>query len=188
MNAGPQNSPRPAAGASRRIRTAVTTETSPPSPPQPTRRRSRRPASPPGAAPPVLAGPVEFAVRETVVAAVAVHAAVAVPGVLRMEPGLSGLVTSVTRSIRQRLAGVDAAPTDGARVEIDGGRVWLDVSIGISGRDQAAAVGAAVQRAVIRAVEEFTGCPVAEAGVAILHIDPAGGAAGIMDVTGEELL
>jgi len=131
---------------------------------------------------------VESGVREVVVAAIAVHAATAVPGVLRMEPGLSGLVTSVTRSIRQRLAGVDAAPADGARVEIDGGRVWLDVAVGISGHDQAAAVGAAVQRAVARAVEEATGYPVAEVGVAILHIDPAGGAAGAAGVPGEELL
>jgi uncharacterized alkaline shock family protein YloU len=131
------------------------------------------PAAPPSGSPPAL--PVDYAVREPVIAAIAVHAATQVPGVLRMEPGLSGLVTSVTRSLRQRLAGVDAAPTEGARVEIDGGRVWLDLSVAISGRGQVAEVGQAVQRAVAQAVYDATGYPVAEVAVSILHIETRAG-------------
>jgi uncharacterized alkaline shock family protein YloU len=129
--------------------------------------------SPPPGAP---AGPtVRHVVREPVIAAIAAHAALGVPGVLRMEPSLAGLVTSMTRSIRQRLAGVDAAPTDGARAEVDGGRVWLEIALAIGRRDQAAEVGQAVQRAVVEAVWEATGYPVAEVAVSILHIEPGPG-------------
>ncbi|HEY1916495.1 MAG TPA: Asp23/Gls24 family envelope stress response protein [Streptosporangiaceae bacterium] len=113
-----------------------------------------------------------YDIRESVVAAIAVHAATQVPGVLRMEPGLSGLVTSVTRSLRQRLAGVDPAPAEGARAEIDDGKVWLDVAVAVGRQDQAAAVGQAVQRAVAQAVRDATGYPVGEVAVSILHIDP----------------
>jgi uncharacterized alkaline shock family protein YloU len=118
-----------------------------------------------------------YDIRESVVAAIAVQAATQVPGVLRMEPGLSGLVTSVTRTLRQRLAGVDPAPVEGARAEIDDGRVWLDVAIAVAGRDQATAVGQAVQRAVAQAVRDATGYPVGEVAVSILHVDLGGQAA-----------
>jgi uncharacterized alkaline shock family protein YloU len=127
------------------------------------------PAAPPPGPPAAL--PVDYAVREPVIAAIAVHAATGVPGVLRMEPSLSGLVTSVTRSIRQRLAGVDAAPTEGARVEIAAGRVWLDLSVAISGQGRVTEVGQAVQQAVARAVYDATGYPVAEVAVSVLHIE-----------------
>jgi uncharacterized alkaline shock family protein YloU len=123
---------------------------------------------------PATAPDADFDIRESVVAAIAVQAATGVPGVLRMEPGLSGLVTSVTRSLRQRLAGVDPAPAEGARAEIDNGRVWLEVAIAVSARDQAAAVGQAVQRAVAQAVRDATGYPVGEVAVSILHVEPGG--------------
>lgn len=122
---------------------------------------------------PATTQPATYDIRESVVAAIAVHAATRVPGVLRMEPGLSGLVTSVTRSLRQRLAGVDPAPAQGARAEIDDGKVWLDVAVAVGARGQAAAaVGQAVQRAVAQAVRDATGYPVGEVAVSILHVDP----------------
>jgi uncharacterized alkaline shock family protein YloU len=133
-------------------RTAVTTSTS----------------NPPGA----QEGPgLDYVVREPVIAAIAAHAAAGVAGVLRTEPSLSGLVTSMTRSIRQRMAGVDAAPTEGVRAEVDGGLVWLEVAVAIRSRAKATAVGQAVQRAVAEAVREATGYAVAEVAVSILHID-----------------
>src|SRR5581483_10501649 len=108
---------------------------------------------------------VDYTVREPVIAAVAAHAAAGVAGVARLEPSLAGLVTSMTRSIRQRLAGVDAAPTEGVRAEVDGGQVWLDVAVAIRSRKTAAAVGQAVQRAVAKAVHDATGYQVAEVAV-----------------------
>jgi uncharacterized alkaline shock family protein YloU len=114
-------------------------------------------------------------VGASVVAAVAVHAAAAVPGVLRVEPGLAGLVGSVVRAARQRIKGLDPAPTEGARVEFErtdgGGRtVRVEVDVVISGQDQAAAVGHAVQRAVASAVTQATGLTVTEVGVSIIDI------------------
>jgi uncharacterized alkaline shock family protein YloU len=120
----------------------------------------------------------ECVVGASVVAAVAVHAAAAVPGVVRVEPGLAGLVGSMVRAARQRIKGLDPAATEGARVEFvqadsgnDGGRaVRVEVDVVISGQDQAAAVGHALQRAVASAVTQATGLTVAEVGVSIIDI------------------
>ncbi|MCT2587938.1 Asp23/Gls24 family envelope stress response protein [Actinophytocola gossypii] len=113
----------------------------------------------------------EYVVSSSVVAAVAVHAAVAVPGVLRVEPGLTGLVGSVVRTARQRIKGLEPAPTEGARVEfVRADTVRVEVDVVISGQDQATAVGHALQRAVAGAVSEATGLTVAEVGVSVLDI------------------
>jgi uncharacterized alkaline shock family protein YloU len=114
---------------------------------------------------------VDYVVREPVIAAIAAHAAAGVPGVRRLEPDLAGLVTSMTRSIRQRLAGLDAAPAEGVRAEVDGGQVWLEVAVAIRGHKTAAATGQAVQRAVAKAVRDATGYEVVEVAVSILHIE-----------------
>jgi uncharacterized alkaline shock family protein YloU len=118
----------------------------------------------------------ECVVGASVVAAVAVHAASAVSGVVRVEPGLVGLLGSVVRAARQRIKGLDPAPTEGARVEFeqDGENaettVRVEVDVVISGQDQATAVAHAVQRAVAGAVTEATGLTVAEVGVSIVDI------------------
>lgn len=113
----------------------------------------------------------ECVVGSSVVAAVAVHAAVAVPGVLRVEPGLAGLLGSVVRTTRQRIKGLEPAPTEGARVEfVRADTVRVEVDVVISGQDQAAAVGRALQRAVAGAVSEATGLTVAEVGVSVIDI------------------
>jgi uncharacterized alkaline shock family protein YloU len=117
----------------------------------------------------------ECVVSASVVAAVAVHAAAGVPGVVRVEPGLVGLVGSVVRGARQRIKGLDPAPTEGARVEFEradgGGRVVrVEVDVAISGQDQAAAVGRSLQRAVASAVTQATGLTVTEVGVSIIDI------------------
>jgi uncharacterized alkaline shock family protein YloU len=113
-------------------------------------------------------------VGTSVVAAVAVRAAAAVPGVVRVEPGLVGLVGSVVRAARQRIKGLDPAPTEGARVEFEPaeGRhtVRVEVDVVISGQDQATGVGRALQRAVSSAVTEATGLTVTEVGVSIIDI------------------
>ena len=114
-------------------------------------------------------------IAEPVFAAVAARAAIDVPGVARLEPGLFGLIGSLARSARGWVKGLDPAPVDGVRVAIDptddGPVVRIEVDIVLSGLDQAAAVACAVQRAVARAVAAATGCPPAEVSVSILDID-----------------
>jgi uncharacterized alkaline shock family protein YloU len=113
----------------------------------------------------------EYAVDSSVVAAVAVRAAVTVPGVLRVEPGLVGLVGSVVRTARQRIKRLEPAQTEGARVEfVRTDTVRVEVDVVISGQDQAAAVGRALQRAVAGAVNDATGLTVAEVGVSVIDI------------------
>ncbi|TDV48749.1 Asp23/Gls24 family envelope stress response protein [Actinophytocola oryzae] len=113
----------------------------------------------------------ECAVDASVVAAVAVRAATGVPGVVRVEPGLVGLMGSGLRAARQRIRGLVPAPTEGARVEFEhADTVRVEVDVVISGQDQAAAVGRAVQRAVAGAVTEATGLAVTGVGVSIMDI------------------
>jgi uncharacterized alkaline shock family protein YloU len=99
-------------------------------------------------------------------------AALATPGVARLEPGLVGLVTAWTRAARQRWKGLDPAPADGVRVRTADGRLTVQVDLVTSGVDQAAAVGRAVQRSVTRVVAEQTGLAVAEVVVSVLDIEP----------------
>ncbi|MDQ3788902.1 MAG: Asp23/Gls24 family envelope stress response protein, partial [Actinomycetota bacterium] len=72
---------------------------------------------------------------------------------------------------RQRIKGLEPAPTEGARVEfVRADTVRVEVDVVISGQDQAAAVGRALQRAVAGAVSEATGLTVAEVGVSVIDI------------------
>ncbi|AUI57299.1 Asp23/Gls24 family envelope stress response protein [Amycolatopsis sp. BJA-103] len=120
---------------------------------------------------------VETVISPPVIAAVAAHAAAKVPGVVRLEPGLRGLAGSLTRIARQRIKGLEPAPTEGVRAFLDhdppGVRVEIDVSL--SGLDQAAATAQAVQRAVSRAVTEATGLTPSAVSVSILDIEILGG-------------
>lgn len=115
----------------------------------------------------------EFVISDSVVASVAARAAVAVPGVTRLEPGLRGLVVGLARSGKQLFGREESAAADGVRVRrSDTGAfaVQVDLSLGPEGR--AAEVGAAVQRAVVRTVREQTGATVDEVSVTILDIEP----------------
>jgi len=120
----------------------------------------------------------ECVVGAPVVAAIAVRAAAAVSGVVRVEPGLVGLVASMVRAARQRIKGLDPAPTEGARVEFEpagggndrGPTVRVAVDVVISGQDQAAAVGHVLQRAVASAVTDATGLTVSGVDVSIVDI------------------
>jgi uncharacterized alkaline shock family protein YloU len=114
----------------------------------------------------------EFVISEAAVASVAAAAAMATPGVVRLEPGLVGLITAWGRAARQRWQGLDPAPADGVTVRFDGGTVTVHIDLVASGADQVAAVGQAVQRAVTRMVAERTGVPVGSVTVSILDIDP----------------
>ena len=114
----------------------------------------------------------EFVIADAVVASVAARAAAMTPGVVRLEPGLKGLVTAWSRAARQRWKGLDPAPAEGVRVRTAGGVVSVQVDIVTSAADQAAVVGQAVQRGVSRAVATETGLVVASVSVSILDIEP----------------
>jgi uncharacterized alkaline shock family protein YloU len=112
-----------------------------------------------------------------VVAAVAVRAAGAVPGVVRLEPGLAGLVGSLVRTARQQLRGLDPASTEGVRVSLDpehAASLRLEIDVVTSGQDQVAAVAARVQRAVATEVRAATGLPVSAVVVSVMDIELAG--------------
>jgi uncharacterized alkaline shock family protein YloU len=120
---------------------------------------------------PETAGMTEFVISDAVIASVAARAAAATSGVVRLEPGLKGLVTAWSRAARQRWKGLDPAPAEGVRVRVMGGTVSVHVDIVTSAVDQAVVVGQAVQRAVSRAVTAETGLRVDEVSVSILDIE-----------------
>lgn len=115
---------------------------------------------------------VDYVVADPVIASVAARAALTTPGVVRLEPGVRGLVTSWTRAARQRWKGLDPAPADGVRVRTADGRLTVQIDLVTTAADQAAAVGRAVQRSVARFVAEQTGLVVDEVWVSILDIEP----------------
>ncbi|WP_410608665.1 Asp23/Gls24 family envelope stress response protein [Amycolatopsis sp. lyj-109] len=115
---------------------------------------------------------VEYVIADPVIAGVAARAAIDTPGVVRLEPGLRGLVTAWTRAARQRWKGLDPAPSDGVRVRTADGRVTVHIDLVTAGADQAAAVGRAVQRSVTRSVAEQIGLVVDEVSVSIMDIEP----------------
>jgi uncharacterized alkaline shock family protein YloU len=114
----------------------------------------------------------EFVISDAVIASVAARAAETTSGVVRLEPGLKGLVTAWSRAARQRWKGLDPAPAEGVRVRVMDGVVSIHVDLVTSAVDQAAAVGQAVQRAVSRAVTVETGLVVDRVTVSILDIEP----------------
>jgi uncharacterized alkaline shock family protein YloU len=110
----------------------------------------------------------EAVLSPAVLAAVAVRAAEAVPGVRRVEPGLGGLVTSVVRATRQRVRGLTPANTEGARVSVVDGRARVDIGVAVAG--QAIAIGTAVRAAVAAGLAEAAGVT-AEVTVSVLDIE-----------------
>jgi uncharacterized alkaline shock family protein YloU len=120
---------------------------------------------------------VETVITPPVLAAVAAHAAAKVPGVARLEPGLRGLAGSLTRIARQKIKGLDPAPTEGVRafVDHDPPDVRVEIDLSVTGLDQAAATAQAVQRAVGRAVTEATGLIPSAVSVTVLDIEIRGG-------------
>ncbi|MET7491778.1 Asp23/Gls24 family envelope stress response protein [Streptomyces sp900116325] len=117
----------------------------------------------------------QWVIAEPVIAAIAARAAVGVPGVVRLEPGLTGLASQMARSVRQRIKGLAPAPAEGVSITVDHSVVPSNLRASIdmvaSGRDQAGAVGRAVQREVTRAVADATGLVPQSVVVSIMDID-----------------
>ncbi|MFF7202545.1 Asp23/Gls24 family envelope stress response protein [Streptomyces sp. NPDC008141] len=120
----------------------------------------------------------QWVMADPVIAAVAAHAAGGVAGVVRLEPGLTGLATQVARSARQKIYGLTPAPTEGVHVRVDRSAeppvLRVSVDLVTSAQDQAAAVAQAVQREVTRAVADATGLVPHSVGVSITDIEPYG--------------
>ncbi len=117
-------------------------------------------------------------IGESVLAAITVRAATAVPGVVRVEPGLTGLVASVARTARQRLKGLDPAPTEGVRVTVEhdlAGASSVRLTVAVAVRGRAVEIGAAVQRAVAASVAASAGVTVSAVTVSIMDIDQTHG-------------
>lgn len=110
----------------------------------------------------------EALLSPSVLAAIAVRAAGAVPGVRRVEPGVTGLVTSVVRATRQRIKGLNPVATEGARVTVGDGRARVEVGVAVAG--QALAVGNAVRVAVAEEIASAAGVS-ADVTVVVLDIE-----------------
>ncbi|KAA9166302.1 Asp23/Gls24 family envelope stress response protein [Amycolatopsis acidicola] len=115
----------------------------------------------------------QWIIEEPVVAAVAADAALATPGVVRLETGVGGLVRSWGRGKWQQVKGITPAPATGALAEFGDGDLRVRVGIATSGAVPAAAVARQVQREVRAAVTKQTGLDVAEVSVVVLDIEPA---------------
>ncbi|MCR3720997.1 MULTISPECIES: Asp23/Gls24 family envelope stress response protein [Prauserella salsuginis group] len=116
----------------------------------------------------------DWDVEPPVLAAIAARAASRVVGVQRLQSGLVGLTGAAIRAVRQRIADVDPAPTEGVRIEVDDttGSVDVEIDLTISHFEQAAAVARAVQHAVHRTVTDATGIAPRNVSVNILDADP----------------
>lgn len=114
----------------------------------------------------------ELVVADPVVAGVAVRAAMDVPGVVRVEHGLRGLVAAFNRAGKQLWSGYELASTKGVRVHRNGGVLAVDLELSIAAGQHAGAIGAEVQHAVMRTVRAQTGVRVDEVSVTIIDIEP----------------
>ncbi|MFF2551129.1 Asp23/Gls24 family envelope stress response protein [Nocardia sp. NPDC058058] len=114
----------------------------------------------------------ELVVADPVVAGVAVRAALDVPGVVRVEHGLRGLVAAFNRAGKQLWSGYELASTKGVRVHRNGGVLAVELELSIAAGQHAGALGAEVQDAVMRTVRAQTGVRVDEVSVTIIDIEP----------------
>ncbi|MGW5383252.1 Asp23/Gls24 family envelope stress response protein [Nocardia sp. NPDC003963] len=109
-------------------------------------------------------------VEAPVIAAVAAHAAARTPGVVRLEPGVRGLLNSFVRAGRQRWSDTDPAPADGVRIRRTPTGLVVTADITITADGPAIAIGHAVQRQIAQAVLEHTGQQVDRVCVNIIDI------------------
>lgn len=117
---------------------------------------------------------VEVVIDDSVAAAIAARAAATVAGVIRLEPGLSGLASHLAARARQqvRRGDLDApAATEGVQVTVEGTSVAVAVDLATDAAAQAAAVAQAVQAAVADALLVDAGLTATRVTVSILDIE-----------------
>jgi uncharacterized alkaline shock family protein YloU len=112
---------------------------------------------------------------EVAAASAAADAARATPGVVRLQPGLWGLVQQLSREMWERATGTrypDIAGVE-ATLDADGTAVHLDISMVLHSGHNATAVSAAVQESARIAVTALTGLAVTTVTTHITDIDLA---------------
>ena len=113
----------------------------------------------------------ERIISEPVIAAIAAVAARRVPGVVRLETTVGGLLRHWRHQAGGRWTGVQPAPTAGVTVGHTPDALTVDVHVAVSADRRATVVAAAVQREVATAVAVATGLAVATVGVSILAVE-----------------
>lgn len=113
----------------------------------------------------------ERSVREVRAADAAAQAARAVPGVVRLQPGVWGLVRQLAAQAFERVTGQPVPDIAGVDVELgEGDAVGVDLRIVVDGGYRAAAVGAAVQDAVAAALPPVLGCRAVAVAVHVVEV------------------
>ncbi|MBJ7607876.1 MAG: Asp23/Gls24 family envelope stress response protein [Candidatus Dormibacteraeota bacterium] len=101
----------------------------------------------------------------------AARAARAVSGVVRLQPGVWGLIRHLAARAFEQATGQALPDIAGVNVDLVDGGVMVEVQLVVDGGYQAAAVGAAVCAAVCAAVPIAVGHPVTDVWVHIAEID-----------------
>jgi uncharacterized alkaline shock family protein YloU len=114
---------------------------------------------------------IEVVIADRVVAAVAADAALRVPGVRRLEVGVTGLLTQLGRAAVDRIGGPTVSVCDGIRATVTGQAVRITADLATTGAP-ATSVARAVQHAIAAQVQAATGLTVTEVAVTVLDIDP----------------
>lgn len=104
-------------------------------------------------------------------AAAAAEAARGTPGVLRLQPGVWGLMRRFSQELWERATGQDYPDTAGVDAVLDGEQVRVEITLVTEGHEQAAAVVRAVQQAARHAVTDTTGLRVSVVAVHVTGID-----------------
>lgn len=114
----------------------------------------------------------ENVVTEVRAADAAARAARAVPGVVRMQPGVLGLLGQLAGEAWEQATGEELPDIAGVAADLDdSGAVTLDLRIVVDGGYRAVDVGAAVQDAVAAAVGAAVSLPVDAVAVHVVEID-----------------
>jgi len=121
--------------------------------------------------------PVDVVIDPSVAAAIAMHAAGSVPGVVRLEPRMTGLVASLATRARHSLGRGGPAPVDGVVVDIHGATASVHVDLTTAAGAHVATVARHVQAAVAHVLRVDAGLTAAAVSVSVLDIDFPGAAA-----------
>lgn len=102
----------------------------------------------------------------------AARAARTVPGVVRLQPGVLGLLAQLAAQAFERATGTALPDIAGVQADLaDDRAVRIELQIVIDGGYQAAAVGAMVHQAVTEVVPAVAGVTVNEVRVHIVEVD-----------------
>lgn len=110
-------------------------------------------------------------VAEVRVAVAAAQAARATPGVVRLQPGVWGLVRRLAQQAWERATGQPYPDLGGVEVQLNDQTTTIELTLVTDGRNQAGSVVTAVQRSVIDAVTAQTGLAVHSVTVHVCEID-----------------